>query len=138
MKTSRFGRNTFLAIAFFFAAGSALGAEEPILPDPELGTWVEREDGRHLQLIVEEQKFQLYFFDAEKQPIRPDAVRAVVHFSLRTRGRENTTLVPVGAGPFLEAPRLLPPPYRFPVMLVLVHDPEGERTETYNFAFRQD
>lgn len=101
--------------------------------EEERGMWIEREDGRFLNLLVDDNHFELYFFDEKKEPVEPDAVRAIIHYTpANVRTRETVLLTRVEdpeKGVFYTSPRFIRPPYNFRASLVLVLDEAGTRME---------
>lgn len=121
----------------FFALGPLLGASER----KEIGAWIEHGDG-WLNLLVEENRFQLHFLDENKEPVKPDAVRAVVHYSSRTvREQQTTALLPVEPKEdeevYFTSPRFIRPPFHYQVLLVLMFDEAGTKTKAHSINFQQ-
>jgi len=119
-----------LLIALCVLGASALQAAQP---EEKRGVWIERADGRFLNLLVEKNNFELYFFDREKNQIEPDAFQAAIHFTPRNVSTRETVLL-VGAqdpekGVYLTSPRFIRPPFTFHANLVLL-DRAGNVIET--------
>ena len=105
-------------------------AEE--VADLEKGLWFERKDSGFFRLDIEKNKLRAHFFDEDKQPVKPDLARVIGHFTPRHVSARQTVLFRAVEGEdFLEAPRFIPPPFHFNLIVVLVFDESGERTESY-------
>jgi hypothetical protein len=122
----------FALISLLISAASFLAAAEK--PEEEKGIWIDRADGRKLNLLIEENNFELHFYDEEKERMDPDALRAIIHYTpANVVSRETVLLAPAvteDKGKFLKSPRFIRPPFQFRLSLVLVMDEAGQRLET--------
>lgn len=109
---------------------SALSAEaSPDVP----GLVVERESGGHLVLNVENHALVLRFYDAEMNPITPDAPRAMAFWRFRNkRNRQPLTL----QGDALVSPQRIYPPFAYTINISLLTMEDNDVTESHNFDMR--
>lgn len=138
MKSAYRFRRLFLFGALVMALGLCVSwAEEQ---EERHGVWLERDDGRTLFFTIEENNFHLEFYDEEREPVKPDLIRAVVHYTPRmVQNRETIILTPDReTGETFTSPRFVRPPHNFQVLLVLVRDTEGRDTETFSFRYVPD
>lgn len=129
---------TVLALLTVVRAESVSAEEEQ---EKEKGAWVERPDGRHLNLLIDGSNFELHFYDEEKEPVEPDVSQAMLHYTSRIlRARESLLLTPVQKEEktILASPRNIRPPYQFEILLVLNLDSAGKETETRHIIFQQE
>lgn len=104
------------------------------------GVWLERDDGRKLFFHIEENNFYLEFYDSEREPLEPDLLRAVIHYTPRmVQNRETVILTPDReTGEKFTSQRHVRPPHNFQVLLVLVKKEDGRETETFSFRYLPD
>lgn len=91
----------------------------------EVGIFIPREnkdDDGQVNLRIVNNKFQLYFLDAENKIIEPDAARAIIHYSSVVRkgkSRSTVSLTPEPNGLYFTAERAIVPPYHYRVRILL-------------------
>lgn len=126
-----------MAVCLLTGAVGLQGAEETD-PEKKPGAWIERGDGRFLRLVIEQNRFHLYFYDQDKNEMTPDALRAVIRFRHPVRSQETVTLLPRDGRPYLTNPRHIRAPFTFRTVVILVFDERGEKTESHPLFFRQE
>lgn len=100
--------------------------------EAENGLWIERKNKCFLKLDIEENRLRIHFFDRDKHPEKSDALRVIAHYTPRNvTSRQTVLFKPVDDEEYLEAERFIRPPFNFNVIVVLVFDEAGERTESY-------
>lgn len=119
----------FLILAVFAGISANVFAAD----DEESGLWIERKNGSFLKLDICENRLRVHFFDADKKPVEADAVRTIAHYNPRNlTSRQTVLFYPVEGEKHLEAKRFIHPPFHFQVVVVLVFDENGERSESYS------
>ncbi|GEM_PF-1370387 len=99
-----------------------------------VGLEMQRADGRFLGLAIEGNAFVLRFYDEEKKPETPDAIRAMARWnSPQKAGQQRTVLT--GAGEFLRSPPIVRPPYSFVAYLTLI-GPDDAVLDSFAFNTR--
>ncbi len=126
------------SLAFLMTGSICLQAAEPVDPETLPGTWIERDDGRFLRLVIEENQVELHFYDKTKQVEKPDPLRATIRFRHPVRAPETLTLIPDRSKPFLTHPRYIRPPFTFHTIVMLIFEEDAEPAESYPLFFRQE
>ena len=94
---------------------------------------VERENGGHLCLDLENNALVLRFYDQDMNQIEPDAPRAMAFWRLHTkRNRQPLTL----QGDALVSPQRFFPPFAYMVNISLLTMEDNDVTESHNFDMR--
>lgn len=126
-----------------FVASTAAAAQVGELivedrPDPATlpGAWIERDDGSFMRFYVEENNFHLEFYNAGKEPVAPDAIRAIIRYRRPMRAIESITLNLSDDGALLSNPIFIRPPFNFHVIIVLIFGEAG-RTESHDVRLNQ-
>ena len=117
-------------------SGSAETAEngeaEVTLP----GIVIPRANGTFMALTLEDGKYNLAFYDAEKKPMAPDVARATARWNrVNKTGDERTVLNPGADGMTLQGARFVQPPHVFKLFLTLL-DEDGGSVESHVVDFR--
>jgi len=88
----------------------------------EKGIFIPHSEGL-VNLRIVDNKFQLYFVDAEKKLVEPDAVKIIVRYSSQVRRGESESTVVLNPGPgslYFTASRPILPPHFYRVKVILV------------------
>lgn len=95
------------------------------LPGP-LGIYYERGEG-FLNVRIVDNRFRLYFLEEDKETlVEPGFSEAIIHYGNAVRrglNRNTTTLELAGGQPYLMAARIIPPPHRYWVQIVVPERP---------------
>jgi hypothetical protein len=121
------------------SAGTAKKAEPPQIR----GVEVARAGKGFLGVQIVDGTFKLSFFDEQKKPVAPDAVRAVLRWDPKYKvGKERVLLTADGDGVSLSSPRTIRPPYQFKLFITLIKEaketPDTDEPvgESYTIDFR--
>ncbi len=121
-------------------AGAMTAAKAEAEEDSEKGAWIDRADGGKLHLVIENRNFELHFYNGAGEAVKPDAAQAILHYTSRTvRSRETLALFPIEKDDkvILSSQRVIRPPYRYDILLVLNFDEEDRNTESHHLVFQQ-
>lgn len=122
-------RSLIVLLLGLVIGGTTLSAH----PHPPPGLIVERENGGHLGLNLENNALVLRFYDADMQQIAPDHPRAMAFWRFKTkRNRQPLTL----QGNALVSPQRLYPPFAYMVNISLLTMEDNDVTESHNFDMR--
>lgn len=122
-----------MSVAALCGAATGRGAEAAVDGVP-----VKRDNGAWLGLAASGAGYVLSFYDAEKQPVRPDVLRATVRWrSPLKQGQQFSVLLLDTSGLRLTGNKPVQPPYVFKAILCLVNV-SGEALETYTVDFSPD
>ncbi len=131
---------SFAVFTLFLGTGmvfSQVQLGEP-LPD-DLGTTVERQDGGFINIRIIDGRFRVYFLDKESRLIEPVYPKGIIRYAVRREyNRKITiTLSEQQGKSYLEAVRVISPPYRYYLTLILTYDldapiPGLPEKETYS------
>lgn len=104
-------------------AAPAPGGEPP----PIEGQPIARAGGGWLGLRVEAGTFRLRFYDSRRQPVTPDAARAVLRWKSNRRVAREVAILTPGSDPaVMTSDRTVPPPYSFRLTIVLLRAGAGD------------
>lgn len=140
--------NTALAKSLLMAASVGMvvplmaqtpAPSEPAGEEAEVqlpGSVIARANGGFLSLTLDGIHFKLSFYDAKKQPVAPDAVRATTRWDpVNKTGQMRSVLNPADDGSSLRGTVPVRPPYVFKVYLTLI-GADGEALESHVVDFR--
>ena len=120
-----------------YADDKAEKKEEPKIKGME----VARANGGFLGVEIVNATFKVTFYDKDKKPTAPDAVRAALRWNPKYKsGDERYVLNPDADGLSLSSPKNVRPPYNFKLYITLFKDPaagESAPGETYVIDFKQ-
>lgn len=128
-----------LLVVLAFASICSLQAVEG--EEASKGIWINRADGGKMNLLVENNNFELHFYNEEQEQVEPDAAQAIVHYTSRViQARETLALLPAQKKEhvILTSPRSIRPPYQYEVLLVLNFDEPDKKTESHHLIFQQE
>ena len=134
-RTFLFVKSTLLLLRFFLALSFLATIPSGVLAadGEDDGLWIDRKDGGFLKLDIRENRLRVHYYDADKKPIEPDAARTIAHYNPRNlTSRQTVLFYPVEGEKHLEAKRFIHPPFHFQVVVVLVFDENGDRSESYS------
>lgn len=87
-----------------------------------VGVFIERAEGKQVNVRIVDRKFQFYFLDAEKKLMEPDATQVIVRYSSqvkKTDRERNIVLKPAANGLYLTASRAILPPFDYQLRIIL-------------------
>ncbi len=101
------------------------------------GVEVARPEGRgFLGIELEDGKFKLSFYDAEKKPMKPDVARAVVRWNPVNKIKDERIVLNPTEGDVLRGAQFVQAPHVFnPFFLVLLDD-KGETVESHRLNLK--
>ena len=94
-----------------------------------------------MNLFIENQNFELHFYDEEGEAVAPDAAQAVLHYTSRTvKSRETLVLLPEEneEKTILTSQRQIRRPYNYDILLVLNFDDQEREPESHHLIFIQN
>ena len=115
-----------LVVLVFFAGMGLVFSQEKLgepLPD-DLGTTVAREGGGFVNVRIVGGRFRVYFLDKDSKLIEPVYPIGIIRYAVKKEyNRKITiTLKALKGKPYLEAVRVISPPYRYYIALILTQN----------------
>lgn len=102
----------------------------------ESGHYIERgEEESKINLRIVDNKFRLYWIDANGLIAEPEFKKATVRMTGSVRGRPYHYLQALPEGSGLGSPGILVPPHLYNATLVLIPDDESKEPTTYSFRY---
>ena len=123
-------KNKLLYILFLLASGISLlsvACADPAVLEigselDDKGVFITRADGNQVNLRIVDNNFQLYFLDASKKLVEPDAVKAIIRYSShvkKTDRKRSLVLTPESGGLYFTASRSILHPHYYRVKVLL-------------------